>query len=316
LNPKAVEMFSIAPEVQKIDQIFRDIDEDLVIKNIVRHSSRWIGSKIVDHHGSTIKVNYAPFENVSGVKSGFVFVLQDITEQEKLDRMRRDFVANVSHELKTPLTSIKSYTETLLDGGVEDRETMNEFLGVINGEADRMARLVRDLLQLSNFDANTAHLDLQAHDMLHLVRQCIKKLEISAKAKHMSIKINTQESTLVSNFDYDRMEQVLINVIGNAIKYTQEEGKVTIFASRLHDEVILRVCDNGMGIPDKDLSRIFERFYRVDKARSRALGGTGLGLSIARQFVEAHGGTIGIESTVDIGTTVTIRLPMVEQKAS
>jgi two-component system sensor histidine kinase VicK len=316
LNPKAVEMFSIAPEVQKIDQIFRDIDEDLVIKNIVRHSSRWIGSKIVDHHGSTIKVNYAPFENVSGVKSGFVFVLQDITEQEKLDRMRRDFVANVSHELKTPLTSIKSYTETLLDGGVEDRETMNEFLGVINGEADRMARLVRDLLQLSNFDANTAHLDLQAHDMLHLVRQCIKKLEISAKEKHMSIKINTQESTLVSNFDYDRMEQVLINVIGNAIKYTQEEGKVTIFASRLHDEVILRVCDNGMGIPDKDLSRIFERFYRVDKARSRALGGTGLGLSIARQFVEAHGGTIGIESTVDIGTTVTIRLPMVEQKAS
>ncbi|MDO9591699.1 MAG: ATP-binding protein [Erysipelotrichaceae bacterium] len=316
LNPKAVEMFSISPDVEKIDQIFRDIDEDLIIKNIVRNSSKWIGSKIVDHHGSTIKVNFAPFENVSGVKSGFVFVLQDITEQEKLDRMRRDFVANVSHELKTPLTSIKSYTETLLDGGVDDRETMNEFLGVINGEADRMARLVRDLLQLSNFDAKTAHLDLQAHDMLHLVRQCIKKLENSAKAKHMTIKINTQESTLVTNFDYDRMEQVMINVLGNAIKYTQEEGKVTIFASKLHDEVILRVCDNGMGIPDKDLSRIFERFYRVDKARSRAHGGTGLGLSIARQFVEAHGGTIGIESTLDIGTTVTIRLPMGELKMS
>lgn len=310
LNPKAIEMLNIVKGVEKIDQIFQAIDEELMINNIVRHSSKWIGSKTIDYNGTTLKVNYAPFENVRGVKSGFVFVLQDITEQEKLDRMRRDFVANVSHELKTPLTSIKSYTETLLDGGVDDQDTIQEFLGVIDGEADRMTRLVRDLLQLSNFDSNTASLDIQEHDMLHLIRQCIKKLELTSKIKRLQVKINTQEETIISKFDYDRMEQVLINVIGNAIKYTQEEGKVTVFASRLNDEVILRICDNGMGIPDKDLSRIFERFYRVDKARSRALGGTGLGLSIARQFVEAHKGTIGIESTVDIGTNITIRLPV------
>jgi two-component system sensor histidine kinase VicK len=281
------------------------------MRQIVEESSKWTGSKIVEYRGSTIRINYAPFENVRGIKSGFVFVLQDVTEQEKLDRMRRDFVANVSHELKTPLTSIKSYTETLMDGGIDDPEIRQQFLGVIDSEADRMARLVRDLLQLSTFDARTAHMNLEEHDMLHLIRQCIKKLETAYLPKKQWIKINAQEEILLSIFDYDRMEQVLINVIGNAIKYTHDEGKITIYASKMPREMVIRVCDNGMGIPEKDLARIFERFYRVDKARSRALGGTGLGLSIAQQFVEAHGGTISMESTVDIGTTVTIRLPSV-----
>lgn len=315
LNPKALEMLELPYRAERIDQILKEIDPDLTMNKIVEDGTRWSGSKIIDYKGSTLRVNFAPFENVRGIKSGFVFVLQDVTEQEKLDRMRRDFVANVSHELKTPLTSIKSYTETLLDGGIDDPDTIQQFLGVIDGEADRMARLVRDLLQLSNFDAKMANLHMEEHDMLHLIRQCIMKLETSYKPKHQRIKINAQEASLVSVFDYDRMEQVLINVIGNAVKYTSEEGKITIFASRMPKELVLRICDTGMGIPEKDLSRIFERFYRVDKARSRALGGTGLGLSIAQQFVEAHGGNIAIESTVDIGTTVTIRLPAVSLSA-
>lgn len=313
LNPKALEMLELSSRVERIDQVLKEISPDLTMRQIVENGTKWSGSRIIDYKGSTLRVNFAPFENVRGIKSGFVFVLQDVTEQEKLDRMRRDFVANVSHELKTPLTSIKSYTETLLDGGIDDQDTVQQFLNVIDGEADRMARLVRDLLQLSTFDAKTAHLHFEEHDLLHLIRQCIKKLETVYQPKQQVIKINAQASTLLAQFDYDRMEQVLINVIGNAIKYTPEAGKISIYVSKLPKELVLRVCDNGMGIPEKDLSRIFERFYRVDKARSRALGGTGLGLSIARQFVEAHGGTISIESTVEIGTTVTIRLPVLPQ---
>lgn len=314
LNPKAVKMLQVAPNIKNLDDIFININEDLLIKNIALYNEEGIGKRNI-HMGETIiRVNYAPFQNDKGLKSGYVFVLQDITEQEKLDRMRRDFVANVSHELKTPLTSIKSYTETILDGVVTDSDTVHEFLEVVNGEADRMTRLVRDLLQLSNFDSKKVSLELSEHDYLKLLRGAVQKLEVTARNKQQTLKLITDCEVIEGTFDRDRIEQVVLNILSNAIKYTPEGGMIKIFASRNADQVLLKFQDTGMGIPEKDLSRIFERFYRVDKARSRALGGTGLGLSIAKHIVEVHGGMIRIESKVEEGTTVHVNIPLKSDK--
>lgn len=314
LNPKAVKMLQIAPNLKNLDEIFININEDLLIKNINHFYEDGIGKRSITLGETIIRVNFAPFENDKGNKSGYVFVLQDITEQEKLDRMRREFVANVSHELKTPLTSIKSYTETILDGVVTDQDTVHEFLNVVNDEADRMARLVRDLLQLSNFDSRQVSLELGEHDYLKLIRGSIQKLEVTAKQKQQTLKLVTDCEDILGTFDRDRIEQVILNILSNAIKYTPEGGTVKVFASKNTDQVLLKFQDTGMGIPEKDLHRIFERFYRVDKARSRALGGTGLGLSIAKHIVEVHDGLIRIESLVDEGTTVFVSIPLTTDK--
>ena len=310
LNPKAIKMLNINPNVKNLDDVFLDINEDLLISNIIKHPDSLVGNRNIVIGESIIRVNFAPFSNDRDVRSGLVFVLQDITEQEKLDRMRRDFVANVSHELKTPLTSIKSYTETILDGVVTDPDTVHEFLEVVNNEADRMTRLVRDLLQLSNFDAKTVSLDLAEHDYVNMVKKAVQKVEVTAKQKMQQITLISDDGYIFGYFDHDRIEQVVLNILSNAIKYTPEGGDIKVYISRQNDQAVFKVKDTGMGIPEKDLSRIFERFYRVDKARARALGGTGLGLSIAKHIVEGHGGGIAIESEVDFGTVVSVMLPL------
>lgn len=310
LNPKAIKMLQIAPNIKHLDDIFLNIDEDLMIKSIADYNDEGIGKRSIYMGESILKVNYAPFQNDKGMKSGYVFVLQDITDQEKLDRMRREFVANVSHELKTPLTTIKSYTETILDGVVTDMDTVIEFLTVVNDEADRMARLVRDLLQLSNFDSKQVRLDLIQYDYLKLLRGAVQKLEVTAKSKRQSFKLISDCESIEGVFDRDRIEQVVLNILSNAVKYTPEDGLIKIFVSKNAEQVLLKFQDNGMGIPESDILRIFERFYRVEKARSRAMGGTGLGLSIAKHIVEVHGGTIRIDSQVDVGTTVFINIPL------
>lgn len=314
LNPKAIKMLQIASNINNLDDIFGNINEDLLIKSIAAYSEDGVGKRNINMGESIIRVNYAPFQNDRGMKSGYVFVLQDITEQEKLDRMRRDFVANVSHELKTPLTSIKSYTETILDGVVTDADTVHEFLQVVNDEADRMARLVRDLLQLSNFDSKQVSLDLHQHDYLKLLRGAVQKLEVTARNKQQTLKLISDCDIIEGSFDRDRIEQVVLNILSNAVKYTPEGGTIKIFASKSADQVLLKFQDTGMGIPEKDISRIFERFYRVDKARSRALGGTGLGLSIAKHIIEVHNGTIRIESFQEEGTTVYVNIPILPDK--
>jgi two-component system sensor histidine kinase VicK len=314
LNPKAIKMLQIAPNIKHLDDIFLNIDEDLMIKNIADYNDEGIGKRSIYMGESILRVNYAPFQNDKGMKSGYVFVLQDITDQEKLDRMRREFVANVSHELKTPLTTIKSYTETILDGVVTDMDTVIEFLTVVNDEADRMARLVRDLLQLSNFDSKQVRLDLIQYDYLKLLRGAVQKLEVTAKSKRQAFKLISDCESIEGVFDRDRIEQVVLNILSNAVKYTPEGGLIKIFVSKNAEQVLLKFQDNGMGIPESDILRIFERFYRVEKARSRAMGGTGLGLSIAKHIVEVHGGTIRIDSQVDVGTTVFINIPLVADK--
>lgn len=314
LNPKAIKMLQIAPNINNLDDIFINIDEDLMVRSLNGFNDDNIVKKNIYLGESIIRVNLAPFQNDRGIKSGYVFVLQDITEQERLDRMRRDFVANVSHELKTPLTSIKSYTETILDGVVTDQDTVHEFLTVVNDEADRMGRLVRDLLQLSNFDSRQVSLDLGQHDYLKLIRGSIQKLEVTARQKQQTIKLISDCDVIEGTFDKDRIEQVILNILSNAIKYTPEGGSIKVFASKSAEQVLMKFQDSGMGIPEKDLHRIFERFYRVDKARSRALGGTGLGLSIAKHILEIHNGVIRIESQVDVGTTVHVSIPLLTDK--
>lgn len=310
LNPKAMKMLQIAPNTKNLDDIFMNINEDLMIKNIALFNEESTGKQNIYLGETMIRVNFAPFQNDKGMKSGYVFVLQDITEQEKLDRMRRDFVANVSHELKTPLTSIKSYTETILDGVVTDEETVHQFLTVVNDEADRMTRLVRDLLQLSNFDSKKVSLELKEHDYMKLLRSAIQKVEVTAKQKSQSLKLISDCDSILGTFDRDRIEQVILNILSNAIKYTPSGGLVKVFVSQNADHVLMKFQDNGMGIPESDIQRIFERFYRVDKARSRELGGTGLGLSIAKHIVDVHGGTIRIESQLEEGTTVFVNIPL------
>lgn len=305
-----IHMNSQAKELLAIDQsvdVFDHIDKYFEFNKII-NSDQWIGTKNLSIRNSILKVDYVPFEDDKESKIGLLFVLRDVTEREKLDRMRKDFVANVSHELKTPLTSIKSYSETLINGNTND-DTTNKFLYVINSEADRMTRLVKDLLQLSNFDSDQIKLNLEYDDYILLINNCILKLERTYEEKSQTVNFITPLEEAIAQFDYDRMEQVLINVISNAIKYTPDDGRIDIILKALDDHYLIEVVDDGIGIPAEDVEHIFERFYRVSKARSRKLGGTGLGLSISKEIIESHKGTIAIDSTYDQGTKVVIKMP-------
>ena len=261
-----------------------------------------------------LKVHFAVIFDEEKNPEGIIVVLHDITEQYKLDILRREFVANVSHELKTPITSIKSYSETLMDGALEDKKTTEKFLKVINKEADRMTRLVKDLLQLSSVDKDDETWKKEKISFADLVINSLEKVEIEAKNNKQKIETEINKGIEMIFADYDKIEQVVINILINAIKYTPEGGIIKVSVGEEYEEVYLKVEDNGIGIPEKDLPRIFERFYRVDKARSRKMGGTGLGLSIAREIVEYHGGNIIVKSQPDKGTEVTIKLPISQHK--
>ncbi|MCH4891337.1 cell wall metabolism sensor histidine kinase WalK [Acidaminobacter sp. JC074] len=312
MNPKAIELLNFGTEgyfESDFDKLIEPIAESLTYNKIASEEG-WIGSQSISIKDTIVKFSYAPYMNDQNEKTGIVYVLQDITDAEKLDAMRRDFVANVSHELKTPLTSIKSYTETLMDGYVDDPEVQKQFLTVIDSEAERMTRLVRDLLQLSNFDSHSITFYKEYNDYLDLTKKCITQLQMASSKKNIEIKLLTTEKQLVGAFDLHRMEQVFINIISNAIKYTPEEGAVEIQVLRNDDDCVVQVKDNGIGIPADDLVHIFDRFYRVDKARTRNAGGTGLGLSIAKEIINGHDGRIEIESEFGKGTTVTISIPL------
>lgn len=302
-NPKALKLLGADD----------DINEDLVGDLLsIYNSGQDVGAKNMKYLDRVLKVNFAPYQDNSSNKSGAVFVLQDVTEEEKLEHLRREFVANVSHELKTPLTSIKSYTETILDGMVDDPEMQRTFLEVVNTEADRMSRLVRDLLELSNFDSDSIKLYKDDHIVNRLITNCILKVKVTADQKKQVIVKHLPEHEIIATIDFDKIEQLVLNILSNAIKYTGNEGLIEIDLRQGDTpewfDIVIR--DNGMGIPEEDLERIYDRFYRVDKARSRELGGTGLGLSIAKEIVEAHGGKIEINSVYHQGTSVKISLPM------
>ncbi|ANS76466.1 PAS domain-containing sensor histidine kinase [Paenibacillus yonginensis] len=260
---------------------------------------------------SLVRVTFTPIHRRGLGIIGTIAVLQDVTEQEKLDTARREFVANVSHELRTPLTTIKSYTEALEDGALEHPELGPRFVHVIQNETERMIRLVTDLLHLSRLDSKEASLRKQQTDLREMLEDVEDRFAFQMKQKGITSHIQLEDEIDPVWMDRDQIDQVLDNLVSNAMKYTPEGGAITIGAAETEDGMVeISVEDNGIGIPKKDLSRIFERFYRVDKARSRNMGGTGLGLSIAREIVMAHGGKIELYSELTKGTKVTFTLPI------
>jgi len=265
------------------------------------------GESIFHNIEGVYKVKFAPYKNERDDIAGIIMVYQDITQEHRLDNMRKEFVANVSHELKTPITTIKSYTETLMEKNIEE-EVSQRFLTVIDNECDRMARLVRDLLQLSNIDYNKAKWTRVEISLKDVLKGTISKLEILAREKNQVIIYDIDENLPMISGDKDGIEQVILNVLSNAIKYTDSHGQIRVSANLVHDKIKLIVKDNGIGIPEEDQARIFERFYRVEKGRSRDLGGTGLGLSIAKEIIEAHEGSINLWSKQGEGTKIEITL--------
>jgi two-component system, OmpR family, phosphate regulon sensor histidine kinase PhoR len=241
--------------------------------------------------------------------AGAVLVLHDISEQRRLERVRRDFVANVSHELRTPLTAIQGFAETLLAGAIDDRENRVRFLEIIRDHSKRLARLTDDLLKLSRIEADQMQLDLRPVGVAELIAGCLETTRMRAEQKQLSIESECPDGLPAVKGDRGRLGEVLQNLLDNAVQYTPPNGRIRVSARAHEGGVVITVSDNGIGIPQSDQSRIFERFYRVDAARSRELGGTGLGLAIARHIVEAHGGRIWVESTIGKGSEFHFSIP-------
>ena len=304
LSDEEMENLNFSGILQKFGK--KDIADG--IKNI---TSSEVMNEIVMYRSNILSIRYARFTAEDDNDIGVIMLIQDITESQKLEQMQTDFVANVSHELRTPLTTIKSYTETLLESGIEDEETQKNFLMVIDDETERMSRLVKELLQLSRLDSHREKMNFKELEVGKILEDCVKKITLTAQAKEQTVEcVYDRNTPLYIMGDRDKIQQVILNILTNSIKYTQAGGKIRLNAWKEDDVVCITVEDNGIGISDAELSRIFERFYRVDKARSRAMGGTGLGLSIAKQIIEVHGGSILAQSKEGSGTTMQITLPL------
>ena len=308
-NPAATQMLSRSLDpTTRFDEVFADKADFEQLLTLRRpqylEAQMTAGSR-------ELELFMAPFS--SGQEQGGVMVvIHDVTEQRRSEQSRREFVANVSHELRTPLTNIKSYAETIVSAGDElPPELRNQFVGVIIGEADRMTRIVQDLLTLSKIDYGKMEMNISRFPFSRPVRSVYEAAKLNAEQTHgHALTLDCPDDLPEVDGDRERIEQVLMNIVSNAIKYTPDGGKIQIAAGVNGKNVFVRVSDNGIGIPEKDLPRLFERFYRVDKARSRESGGTGLGLSIAREILKEHKGDIRIESVYGEGTDVTITLPI------
>jgi len=314
VNSAAMRMLSISQEdveSKSYDEIISACSDKLTMEAVLEGSKKGVGQVIFECGVTIFLGRYTRFQDESGQDIGIILLVQDITERQKLDNMQKDFVSNVSHELKTPLTTIKSYTETLLDGGVDDRDTVNYFLSIVDSEADRMNRLVKDLLQLSRMDYSKDSMNKMDGNIIALLNTDIAKVEMTARQKGQKMEVRYDPDLPISVvMDRDGMEQVFLNILSNAIKYTPEGGSIYVDAAANDGIVEITVEDTGIGVSESELPRLFERFYRVDKARSREMGGTGLGLAIAKQIVEEHRGTIHMESRLGEGTKVTVAIPL------
>ncbi|MDB4866311.1 MAG: walK [Cohnella sp.] len=267
-----------------------------------------------DEEELLIRVTLTPIRRRDRGVAGAIAVLHDVTDAEKLEQSRREFVANVSHELRTPLTTIKSYAEALDDGAMEEQALAERFVGVIRSETERMIRLVSDLLHLSRFDSRREQLHREQTNLSEMLEEVVDRFSFQLQRKEITATVRVEARMKTAWLDRDGIDQVLDNLVSNAIKYSLDGGKINLSAAlHANGQLAVTVKDTGIGIPKKDLERIFDRFYRVDKARSRNMGGTGLGLSIAREIVRAHGGTISLDSEVGVGTSVTVMLPIVQE---
>lgn len=311
INPAAEKLLGIT-EKNTFQEIFNK-EQTKINMEAIMYLENWSTSEVrLNVDEKTLNVILAPYKDENDFGIGIIAVIQDITEHVKLDDMRKEFVADVSHELKTPITSIIGYAETLQDGEY-DKETSQKFLDVITSEGHRMADLVSDLLTLSRYDTNRIVREPTEFDIGKLAKRCQEKLEIQSKKKKQDVECLVTADVPPVYADRDGIERVILNILSNAIKYTPENGTIKIYVGFVYNDAYIKIIDNGIGIPEKDLNRIFERFYRVDKARSREMGGTGLGLSIAQEIIKQNNGSINIKSEAGKGTEVVIRIPVAKK---
>ena len=311
INNAAKDLLKISNECNTFEKIFDKLNVDVNLEKIV-YLENWASfEQKIQVEDMYLNIFFASFKGENNRPSGAIAVIQDITEHVRLDNMRKEFIADVSHELKTPITSIMGYSETLLDGEY-DKETQDRFLNVILEEAQRMARLVSDLLALSRFDNNKAVTDKSVFDLGDLVKQAQDKLKIELEKKEHKVECFVTSNVPPVHADKDGIERVFLNILSNSIKYTPNGGNIKIYVGCVYNDAYIKIIDNGIGIPEKDLQRIFERFYRVDKSRTREMGGTGLGLSIAKEILDKNGGSIDIKSELNKGTEIVIKIPTVK----
>ena len=312
INHAVEELFEIKGDRIQ-GKLFLEVIRNSEISELINNamdSAKFISKEVtlIIPEQKVAQVNVSPVFTQDKV-IGSVTVIHDVTQIRRLETMRRDFVANVSHELKTPLTSIKGFVETLLEGALEDKENSLNFLGIINKHVDRLNDLINDLLELSRIESKEVRLLKSNFKISELVSEVVLGFKSLAKKKGVELGFELPLDLEISA-DKSKIEQVLVNLINNAIKYNKEKGFVRIYCQDLADKIKIVVEDSGSGIPLKDIPRIFERFYRVDKARSRELGGTGLGLSIVKHIIELHSGTVGVESTEGMGSKFFFTLPL------
>ncbi len=316
LNPVARRLLHLREQSGKrFDDIFARLNVDIKLGDLLYITrENPILERDLIRGNTAMKIYFVPFKESGNKTRGTVVVIHDVTEQQRLEDSRREFVANVSHELRTPLASICSYAETLMDGACEDPETANNFLQIILREGARMTRIIKDLLTLSRLDHASNTLKTEQVQLSDLAARVVENLSIEAKKRRQILCWQPVSRLSPILGDSDRLEQVLTNVVSNAIKYTQEGGEILVTAGMIYSEVYVKVKDNGVGIPEEAQAHVFDRFYRVDKARSREHGGTGLGLAIAKEIVELHGGTIRLTSAVGKGSEITIAFPVKEEE--
>lgn len=309
MNKSAMKLLGLDQYDDTFGKIMKKLKIELEFDKIMylpNYKSIEIKASVGENH---LNIVFVPFFNDRLSPMGVIMMIRNITEIVKLDDMRKEFVANVSHELRTPLTSIKGYSETILNGDLTVPE-ISKFTKVINTEANRMERLVSDLLQLSRFDNKKVNLKKTMFSLSELVKNVCDKLKYVASEKKHTLECIVQIEPPRVYADRDNIEQVIVNIVTNSIKYTKEGGEIKVYVGALNGSAYFKVVDNGIGIPESDLKRIFERFYRVDKARSRSMGGTGLGLAIVKEIIDANEGTIDIKSEVNKGTEVIVTLPV------
>ena len=308
INPAATRALSIMEEDTDFETIFKNVNIEINMEKII-YLEDWTSSeqkvKVKDRY---LNLAFEILKDEKDRQAGVMVLIQDITEHVKLDNMRKEFVADVSHELKTPITSIMGYADTLLETD-HDKVIETKFLGVISSEAKRMSKLVTDLLSLSRFDSNKTNIVKEEFDLGELAKKCQEKLQIEIDKKHLQVHCLVTANVPPVYAEKDGIERVIINILSNSIKYTNENGTINIYVGFVYNDAYIKFIDTGIGIPEEDLERIFERFYRVDKARTREMGGTGLGLSIAKEILDRNNGTIDIKSKLNEGTEVVIRIP-------
>ncbi len=308
-NPAAEQLLGVSLEDPDLDYsvIFGSIEDKETVLALKAPTVIRAEREIKD---KTLEMILAPFVGSESGQSGILALIHDVTQQRKSEQMHREFVANVSHELRTPITNIRSYAETLEDVGEEmPPDNRAHFLQVILNESDRMVKIVQDLLMLSKFDAGDNDMRFENFDIANSTNNICEAIRLNVEKRDMRLSVEVPTSAVVCCGDRARIEQVIVNIITNAIRYTPDGGEISVKVGGSDHHVWVSVKDTGIGIPPEQLPHIFDRFYRVDRARSRALGGSGLGLSIAKEIVMKHGGEISIDSEPGKGTKVLIRLP-------